>query len=387
MRFFHVNYRTREQRGGRRPRWWQPVNVGFWASGVPRLLWRCWLFGHRPAVFGTDPIAGTPRSFTNRGYRWVACTWCGERGRPQGSLDPENATIGQRYHGPWQPPVVDDNAERALMKALKNLPDEAPFYPPGTIARTATGTLGGQLVIGGGLAGPGFEFKVGNAGSEHTLAARFSLGRAGALYLHTKRTGRWLQRRLNPTGYESKVCSVAMHRGRVAWRWWVDRDTSYGRKRPPGTPSWWRDGDLRYRPPVADWLFGKRIYDVQDVVLDEVEVISGVGAGVFRCVRLHDGDYLVKLKLQQVTTGRPRGRRDVRWEVDWSAQGRGIPTEGPEAGRYWGATVQVCDRAVTRGTWPAEAVAAIALDISQARTREGWEPSGTIPVTHAGAPR
>lgn len=386
MYFHALNYLTRDQREGRRRQ--HLVHAGFWAHGTPRLLWRCWLLGHRPTVFGTDPVPGALPSRHNPAYRWVACSRCGERGQPQGSLHPATFVIGHRYHGPWRPAPVGDRAERDLVVALKNLPDDRPYYEPGPIPRIATGKMGGELVVGGSHGGPGFELKVGNAGSEHTLAARLSLGWPGTLYLHTERHGQWLQRWLNPTGYESKVISVGVTRSRIVWRWWVSRDVTYGRKRPPGAPSWWRDGGLRFVPPVLDWILGKRTVAYYTPPLESFEVIPGVGAGIFRCVRLHDGDYLVKLKLQQVTVGRRRGRRDVRWEVDWSAQGRGIPTEGPQSGRDWGGSVTVADRAVTRGTWPAEAVAAIALDITRSRTREGWEPSGTVPVLHpTGAPR
>lgn len=392
MRFHSLNYLDRREREGRARRWYHLVSVGFWAHDTPRLLWRCWALGHRPVVFGTDPIPGVLPSRHNPAYRWVACARCGERGQPQGSLHPATFAIGQRYRGPWRDRVArderDERAQRDLVAELKKLPEDAPYYAPGPIARTATGTLGGQLVIGGGYSGPSFELKVGNAGSEHTLAARLSLGWLGALYLHTERHGQWLQQWLNPTGYESKVISVGVHRWRVRWRWWCSRDVSYGRRRPAGAPSWWRDGDLRLVPPVLDWLLGKRKVTYFEPPLESFEVITGVGAGIFRCVQLHDGNYLVKLKLQQVTVGRARGRRTVTWEVDWSAQGRGIPTEAPGRGRIFGSSVTVSNRAVTGGTWAAEAAAAIALDITQSRTREGWEPAGHVPVlSTTGAPR
>lgn len=382
MRGHHLNYLARrEQETGRRRRWYQLADVGFWLHNTPRLLWRCWLFGHRPVVDGTQPT----RYSTSAPYRWVVCDRCGKRGDPQGSLNPATFHIGDVYRGPWEPQLPQTERKRAAaIAAYKGAPDRPLYYAPGPIPRRATGQLGGQLVVGGGWGGPGFELKVGNCGSEHTLAARLSFGWLGTLYLHTEDHGQWLQRWLNPVGYESKIVSVDVRRGRIVWRWWIGRDSSYGggRRRAAGSPPWWRDGELRFVPPVRDWLLGKREITYFEPPLESFDLIHGVGAGVFRCVRLHDGDYLVKLKLQQVIDGRARWRRTVRWEVDWSAQGRGIPTEGPESGRYWGSAVDVSERAVTAGTWPAEAVAAIAVTITQARTRGGWEPSGTVPVLH-----
>lgn len=390
MHLFAINELAAARRGGRPRRWWQLVDVQFFIHRTPRLILLCRLFGHRPRVDGTQ----TTRYSSHRS-RWIACARCGVRGAPQGALNPDLYDVGDVYPGPWRDVVAegDSRAQRAFMDGIKptelfELPDGGTagrpvpgprYYLPGPIESRPTGALGGQLVIGG-WGGPGFELKVGNAGSEHTLAARFSLGRLGALYLHTQHHGQGVQRWLNPTGYESKVISLGFARDRLVWRWWVGRDTSYGRRRPSGAPSWWRDGDLRVIPPAADWLFGKRFLDRAPAVVADPDGIADFSDGVHRVVRLPDGDYLVKLRLEQVTAGRRRGRRWRTWEVDWEAAGKGLPTEAPGRGRYFGSSVTVRDEAVRAGTWAAEAAAAIAVDITNARTREGWEPSGHIKV-------
>jgi hypothetical protein len=98
-------------------------------------------------------------------------------------------------------------------------------------------------------------------------------------------------------------------------------------------------------------------------------------------VRMPEADYLVALKLQRVTHGRRRGREPKRsWSVDWTTLGGGIPTKGPHRGRICGSGVDVSDRSVRAGTWPAEAVAAVAARITRDRTGHGWEPLGAVAV-------
>lgn len=365
MHAFTVNYRKRD--GACRG---QLVNLGFFLHGTPRLMLWCRLFGHKPVVDGTGEYKQDRPGGERYGNptRWVVCDRCGVRGEPQGSLDPECWGVGDRYTGPWNPAQLDQGTPAGRL-ALRDA--KRGFYPPGPIpyhGEGARGALGGQLVIGGGgWAGFGWEVKVGNCASEHTLAWHVGLGPLGALYLHTEDHGIWLQRRLNPEGYESRVTGQTLRAGCLSWRLWSKRDSGsrHGRNREP----WWRNGEISFR--LRDNLFGPRRYSYTDV-----------GEPIGRFVRMPEGeDYLVTLKLQRQTLGRKRWpRRRHSWNVDWNAAGRGIPTKGPLRGRVFGSGVKVSDAAVRAGTWPSEAVVAIAARMVRDRTRYEWEPLGKAPV-------
>lgn len=360
-----VNYRERD--GARRGQ--QLVNVGFFLHGTPRLTLWCRLFGHRPVVDGTEPTGLTGSTYRGPGYRWVCCDRCGVRGEPQGNLDPGVYAIGDRYAGDWgEPPPARPRAAADYLKSLKDVG----YHPPGQIPRSSTGALGGQLVLGpGGFGGLGWEVKVGNCGSEHTLAASVHFGPLGALYLHTERHGTWWQRRLNPDGYESRITGVRFVAGRLEWRFWSRRDN--GSRYGPNAEPWWRNGELNLR--WRDKLLGPRRYVYTDVD----------GGNAARLVRMPEDDYLVVLKLQRCTLGRRRGRKTRSWSVDWNAPGKGIPTKGPGRGRIYGSGVTVSDQAVRAGTWPAEAAAAIAARMTRDRTSHRWEPTGRVPIDTATA--
>jgi hypothetical protein len=272
--------------------------------------------------------------------------------------------IGDRYHGPWATQPVN-----GLNRRSTQADRERGYTPPGPIEQRPRGVVGGQLILGPNALGGtvGFEVKVGNAGSEHTLAASLHAGWLGALYLHTEQHGTGLQRRLNPVGYESRLTGIRFDHGRLTWRLWSKRD-SIGRH--DGEP-WWQHHTLDLR--LRDRLLGPRRYSYTDMP----------GGQVARIVRMPEGDYLVRLQLQRCTLGRRRGRRTTSWSVDWTALGRGIPTKGPDRGRIYGSGVDVTDRAVHTGTWPAEAAAAVAAQITQDRTRYGWEPVGAVPIEAA----
>ncbi len=362
---FAIDYGKRD--GRRRG---QLVNVGFFLHQTPRLIPWCRLFGHKPVVDGTGEYRTDVPSGDRYGNpnRWVVCDRCGERGEPQGHLDPAVYAIGDRYLGPFEPGA----AVEAFASKFAARNAERGFTAPGPIPRrgeSVRGALGGQLVIGaGGWAGLGWEAKVGNAGSEHTLALHFGFGPLGALYLHTEHHGTWLQRRLNPVGYESRVTGQTLRDGRLSWRVWSRKDSGsrYGRDREP----WWRNGEVSFR--VLDGLFGPVRYSYEDI-----------GEPVGRLVRMPEGDdYLVTLQLQRQTRGRRRGPfpRTRTWTVDWNAAGKGIPTKGPERGRIYGSGVEVSDAAVKAGTWPSEAVCGIATRMVRDRTRYGWEPLGPVEV-------
>jgi hypothetical protein len=339
---FTVNYKERDRRSAL-------VDLGFFLHSVPRPLVLCRLFRHRPVVDGTKGYRDDP------GYRWVVCDRCGVRPDPQGRLDPAVWNIGQRYTGSWSEALPENWREQA--KALGGL-NLAEHYPPGPWSAEATGALGGQVVIGPrGGSSVGFEVKIGNKGSEHTLAAQVQLGRLGALYLHTERFGEWLVRRLNPTGYHSKVTGLTIHDGYLWWRLWADRDAGWSSNAP-----WYRrvrDGSVRIDP--RDHVLGPRRYSYEDV-----------GDPVTALVRMpHGDDHEVTLKLQRCTFGRKRGRKRMSWSVDWDCR-PGIPTKPGDRGRVMGSGVDVPDASVDAGTWPVEACAAIAVRMTTDRRRYGW---------------
>jgi hypothetical protein len=353
---FTVDYLKRD--GRRRG---ELVSVGFFVHALPRLMPVCRLFGHRPVVDGTKPLRLTGSTYSSPGHRWVCCDRCGVRGQPQGHLDPEVWAIGDKYVGGWLDVPVTD-----LEQKLTRRNTERGFELPGPIKRRPEGSAGGQLVVGTQLGGFGWELKVGNGGSEHTLAAQINVGPLGALYLHTERFGTGIQRRLNPNSYESRLVGVRLWNGRLEWRLWSKRDSStrYGPSREP----WWMRGEIDLR--IRHRLLGPKRYDYTDVP----------DAQVSRVVRMPEGDYLVQLKLQRCTFGRRRGRKKHSWHVDWNTLGQGIPTRARDRGKISGSGVEVCQRSVRNGTWPAEAADAIATAMTRLRIHDGWDPVGRAPV-------
>lgn len=350
MRAHTVNYRARDAAYHRRG---QIVNVGFFLTGLPRLIPVCRLLGHRPVV---DGIYDRPTSTgVTYGVRWVVCDRCGTRGEPQGSLDPVRYVIGDRYAGPWKADVPTGAGTTESRYGTR-------LSVPGPIGVRPRGELGGQLVIGANQSGWGVEVKVGNAGSEHTLAASIHCGWMGALYLHTERFGQGIQRRLNPTGYQSRVSGLRWSGGCLTWMLWARRDEH------ADTDPWWQYHlfDLRIR----DKVLGPRRYAYTDVP----------GGEVSRLVRMPEGDYLVGLKLQRRRFGRRRGRPRCSWTVEWNTLGRGIPTRGPGRNKTLGSGVDVSDRSVRVGTWPSEATAAIVAQMTAERTQYEWEPGGLVPI-------
>jgi hypothetical protein len=345
-----VNHKKRD-----RSSYW--VHVGGWLHGLPRLTIGCRLFGHRPAVDGSTRTAVNDPGY--RPARWVACDRCGLRPEPQGSLNPDVWNIGDRYDGPHQPLVP------RWSKATRWTVGD---HPPGPWPPHPTGVLGFEFVAGRGhgeWSGYGFQFKVGNAGSEHTLAFHVYAGPA-ALYLHTEGFGEWLVRRLNPVDLYSRETGIRFVRGGIEWKVWSMRDNPRGDREP-----WWRRGEISLR--WRDKLFGPKRYSYTDIA----------GGEVARVVRMPEGEYLVNLKLQEVRFGRRRGRKVRSYSVDWEALGQGIPTKGPLRGRVVGSHVKVPEIAVRAGTWPAEAVAGIAKQITTTRTRYEWEPTGKVRVDAA----
>jgi hypothetical protein len=335
MRWYTVDYLKED---GRRA--WTLLDCGFWLYDVPRLIPVCRLRGHRPVVDGVDHSTQGHRS------RWVVCDRCGIRPDPQGQVDPDQWAIGQPYAGPFEPQQPDeDRAGRS--------------WKPGIWPVNPTGTVGGQLVIGNPLS-TGFEIKVGDAGSEHVLAAHVGVYPLGALYLHTESHGQGLQRRLNPTGYVSRVTGFAIHGGHLYWHLWAKRDSH------SVTDPKWQQGSFRIDP--RDILLGEARYTYEDVD----DPVSAV-------VRMpHGDDHQVTLQLQRQTLARKRGRRKrQKWCVDIEAK-PGIPTKPGDRGRILGFAVTVSDRAVRAGDWVNEACAEAASRMTRDRVRYGYRATPIV---------
>lgn len=339
----HVN--DIEKQDGHQPG--RLLHRSYWLHGVPRIMVLCRLFGHRPVVDGYDSSEG----MTRESARWVACDRCGVRPDPQGDLEPARWLIGQHYTGPYSATVPPPKARAVSEQYVRpNLPGPWPTKP--------TGTVGAELVIGRSFSGAGVQLKVGNAGSEHILAAHIRINPIGALYLHTERHGTWLQRRLNPRGYESRVFDLGVHDGTLSWKLWAKRD-SWTR----GTPRW-QDGSTVIDP--RDRWLGPVRHDYENV-----------GPSLPGRVAMPEGDtHDVQLQLQKVRTGRRRGRMAEWWSVDWECR-LGIPFRN----HSWkgdgvnGSAVTVSAAAIERGRWPEEACALIAASVAKDRSRYGWRPA------------
>jgi hypothetical protein len=317
-----VNYKA--GRGGDVPG--ALVNRGFWLR-LPRLMLACRVLGHRPVVDGTEGWNGQP------GHRWVCCDRCGVRPDPQGVLRPSRWNIGDQFNMSSR----DEGADRL----------------PGGWATSPEGVIGGQVIVGGHVTA-GIGFKVGNKGSEHVLAAHACIPWIGGLYLHTEGFGTWVQRRLNPVGYESRVTEVAVHNGRAWWQWWAARNGG-GPKLPR-----WRHGNARVDP--RDILLGERRYRYE----------SG-SAPVPGTLLMPDGGvHLVTMQLQRQLYGRARGRKRESWTVDCRCR-EGIP-ERNDRGGVTGWAVKVSDLAVENGMWQQEALAASIVKITETRVRYGYAP-------------
>lgn len=346
-----VDYRAQEDAPDR----WRLFDRGFWIHGLPRCLLLCRALGHKPVVDGTGE-AGKPGHMS----RWVVCDRCGTRPSPQGRLDPAQWNVGEPYTGPWSD---TPNAPAAVTKKLRDLGDVPPeprLTPPGLWPTTETWTFGGQAIIGKNIPGASIEIKVGNRASEEPLAAHLRLHPLGALYLHTGDLGRGIQRRLNPTGYESRVIGLDIGLGALSWKLWAKRDSD------TESDPHWQQGSIELNPITK--LFGQKRYWYTDR-----------GDPVTTTVRLpHGDDHIVELQLQRRDFGRPKlHRRFDSWTVDWNCKG-GIPTKPGDRGRITASGVDVSDSAVREGTWPLEASAAIASQITQDRARYGVRVSGAV---------
>jgi hypothetical protein len=317
VRWHSTDYRERDSTRAR-------VHRGFWLY-APRLIPLCRLLGHRVVVDGVD-MSGPGTRANPRRSRWACCDRCGVRLAQPIDSDLE---IGQPYTAPL--PVVPPSADDFQR-----------------------GVLGAELVALGGHGGLSVEVKIGNRGSEHTLAGHVHLHKLGALYLHTERYGTWLQRRLNPTGYDSRVIGVSAHDGRFRWQVWARRN--------------------EHRRSDPRWMYGSVRIDPRDILLGEARYsYDDVGDPVVATVRMpHGDDHQVTFQLQRQSHGRPQSkRRELSWTADWSAR-PGIPTESANHGRFSGGAVKVSAAAAENGTWPAQAAANLAADLTRDRVRHQY---------------
>ncbi|GAA0705456.1 hypothetical protein GCM10010193_70680 [Kitasatospora atroaurantiaca] len=320
-------------------------NRSFWLGGLPRLILLCRVFGHRPVVDGYGPDGSSDRA-----ARWVACHRCGLRPNPQAALDPSQWSIGARYTGPFSdtpPPAKTEHT--------------GPYIPPTVPGRWPagpTGTIGGQLILGKSFGGASIELKVGNAGSEHVLAVHLRINPIFALYLHTEDHGTWLQRRLNPRGYDSRVTGLDIGDGRLSWKLWAKRD------------EWSRS--------TPRWQQGSTVINLLDRWLGPVRhEYDKIGQPRPGRVTMPEGDtHMVELQLEKVRTGRRRGRKTESWSVDWTSRA-GIPFRNHtwKGDGVHGSAVKVSAAAVERGRWPEESCARIAASVAEDRSRCGWRPA------------
>jgi hypothetical protein len=305
---------------------------GFWLH-LPRPMVACRLLGHRPVADGTEPFRERRPA-----HMWVACDRCALRPAPQGSLDPMVWEMGMRA----------DLAELSAPGAPGVL------SAPGPWPATEDGVIGAELIIGRSPSA-GISVKVGNKGSEHTLAGHITMGPVGGLYLHTERIGSWFQRRLVPRGYESMATEVHVGDGRLRWQLWHPRD-SWTR----GTP-WWRHGSVRLDPRDVAW--GEKRYSYADTGQVATMAVSAAPGEVHQ----------VHMKLRRQSHGRPGRRQSLSWTVDCRSE-PGIPTEH-HGGEMTGWAVELAGDAAASPNWAGHAATACSAKIAGIRLRNGYVPA------------
>ncbi|MEV6165778.1 hypothetical protein AB0L71_28465 [Streptomyces sp. NPDC052052] len=320
------------------------LNRGYFLYDLPRLIALCRLRGHRPIVDGYDS-----EYRTRDRARWVICDRCGIRPQPQGTLDPDEWTLGQRYTGHFTKTRPRGVKTTTQLEDATSVPLPAP--EPGPWPERPTSAIGAQLIIGRGLGGLSIQFKVGNPASEQGFAAHISLGPLGALYVHTEDHGRWIQRRLNHKKWESRETGLRLDNGRFSWRVWAPRDTSSIHD------PWWMRGDLHVDP--RHYLYGPHGGN-------RTERSDKTTAVVYLP---DDTQHDVTLTLERWVRGRARGKKTVTWEADWSCS-EGIPVRFDRS--VYGASIEISEEAATSEHWAQEACAAIAAQCIADRIRYGY---------------
>lgn len=327
------------------------LHRSFYLSDLPRLMLACRVLGHRPVVDGYDSKYGPEE---HRHSRWVVCDRCGVRPEPQGHLDPDEWSVGQPYTGPTatarrlSPIVVKQLARKGITPRLQTEPGPWPARPEGS--------LGAELVIGRSHT-IGADIKVGNPGSEHVLAGHIGLGPLGALFVHSERFGTWVQRRLNPTGYQSREIGFRVYHGRLSWDLWAKRD-----ERSASDPKWMH-GSFPIDP--RHHLLGPR----RNHKISETEKVPAV-------VRMPEGDtHDVTVRLEKWETRRTRGRATTHWLAQWDCKA-GIPVRNHD---WKGDETFSCSWHIEGVTpdnprWPHIIAAKAAEQCSRDRARYGYRP-------------
>lgn len=323
------------------------MHRSFHVNGLPRLIVLCRLFGHRPVVEGYGP---TPPG--THAARWVACNRCGVRPYPQGDLDPSEWSVGQRYDGPFvAPSTALDPATIKRAGELVRTGERA----PGPWPKTPTGDVSAEVVVGRTFGVFAISLKIGSGGSDNKVAVHLRVWPFGALYLSFGEFGAWWQRRLNPTGYESREIELSVGEWAIRWELWAQRNSG------SRTDPWWMHG--RISLDLVQLALGPKRYSYEDV--DEPREVK---------VRMpHGDDHAVILQLQRQTLGRPRGRKKQSWTVDWGSA-KGIPVRGADHG-VCGSAVPMSEQAAEEGNWPAVAAARIAERLTEDRRRYGYAPT------------
>jgi hypothetical protein len=263
----------------------------------------------------------------------------------RGNLPAARFQLGQPY--------THDLYRQEFVQAMREL--GATTWGPGPWPDTPTGTLGGELVIGKTFGVFAVEVKVGNCGSEQTLAAHVRLWPFGALYLHTERFGTWLQRHVNLTGYESRVISLSVDGWRISTQLWARRD-SWSRDDP-----WWMHGSVSL--DLVEKVFGPKRYSY--------ETVDGPVLG---WVKMAEGDsHQVQLTLRRQRPGRTRLNPLAKWSwtVEWEANSPGIETRPGKSGII-SSSVRVPDEAIEARCWDMLACALIARKLSDDRAQYGY---------------
>ncbi|WP_186404992.1 hypothetical protein, partial [[Actinomadura] parvosata] len=269
------------------------VHRGIWLHDLPRLMLWCRLRGHKPVVDGYGP---TPPGAD--AARWVTCDRCGVRPDPQGNLPPARFDVGQPY--------TNKLYRAGFVQAMREL--GASTWGPGQWPGQPTGTLGGEIVVGKTFGVFSAGIMIGAAGTDHAVSCHLRVWPFGALYLHTEAFGTWLQRRLIPEGYDSRVINVSVDDWAIRWQWWA-REDSWSRNDP-----WWMHGSISL--DLVQALFGPKRYSY--------ETVDGPVLG---WVKMPEGDtHQVQLTLQRQRLGRPRLKRAKwAWSVGWDTPNGGIP--------------------------------------------------------------
>ncbi|MFI6485176.1 hypothetical protein ACIBH1_45210 [Nonomuraea sp. NPDC050663] len=305
---------------------------------TPRLMLRCRLFGHKPVVDGHGPIGEALSA-----ARWVVCDRCGVRPDPQGSLDPERYAIGEPYTGRLDNVVfITEFRESGGHRR-----------PPGPWPVKPTGDMHAEVVVGQTWGVFSAELKVGNCGSDNKIGAHLRMWPIGAIYLGFGSHGTWLQRRLNPDGYESRVISLNVGEWRIGWKLWARRDAwSAGEPR-------WMQGFISL--DLAQKLFGPKRYSYKPVE-----------GPTYQWVRLNHGElHQVQLKLHKQRLGRPRleWRAKYSWTVEWKADAPIPVGDGKTLSNGW---VDVPEVSVENGMWDLTAAARAAHQINERRDRSDY---------------